>query len=87
MIIMPAYTHSEFHIEDARNHSSEAMATLHQLVERGAALHPDPKRVGFYEIRNEVHTFYIYVLPGSGTILLLAIWPNEDCRAGAVAQP
>lgn len=44
-----------------------------------ANMTPDPKRLGFYEVRAEMFTYYIHVMPSSGKVLLLAAWPTPEC--------
>jgi hypothetical protein len=44
------------------------------LLASGAPAHPDPHRVGFYEVQNHSQVFYIHVSPVNGKVLLLATW-------------
>ncbi|MBZ5503262.1 MAG: hypothetical protein LAN59_13680 [Acidobacteriia bacterium] len=74
---------TDIEIEDLRNHSAEIVATLRKLLAGGAAIHPDPKREGFYEVESGALTHYIHVSPVSGKILLLATWRRAEAPAGA----
>ncbi len=78
---MLACTEREVQIEDLRNHSSEMVMSLRNLVESGAGAIPDPKRPGFFEIEGESQVYYVHVSPVTGKILLLATWPTEAALA------
>lgn len=66
----------EVRIEDLRNHPAETVMRLQSLLVGGVTVSPDPKRTGFYEFESESDVYYIHVSPVSGTIFLLATWPN-----------
>jgi hypothetical protein len=66
----------EAQIEDLRNHSAETVMRLQSLLVGGVTVTPDPKRTGFYEFESDSIVYYIHVSPVSGTIFLLATWPN-----------
>jgi hypothetical protein len=68
----------EFEIEDLRHHSQELIGQLRDVLASGAAITPDPKRMGFYEVRHKEQTYYIYVSPGTGKVLLLAAWSPPE---------
>ena len=70
-------------IEDLRNHSTEMVMTLRNLLASGAGATPDPKRAGFYELESDSLVYYIHVTPSTGKILLLATWPTESALAEA----
>ncbi len=72
-------------IEDMRNHPAELIVSLRQLLADGAAITPDPKRHGFYEVESDSTVYYICDSRTSGKILLLATWPAESVLAGAPA--
>ena len=61
-------------IEDLRNHSSETVENLRELLASGVPAYPDPHRAGFYEVQNHAQVFYIHVSPVNGKVLLLATW-------------
>ena len=69
-------------IENIRNHPAETIVTLRSLLTGGAALVPDGKRRGFYEVESGSLVYYIHVSPVTGNILLLATWPSETVPAG-----
>ncbi len=71
----------ELEIEDLRNHPTETLMSLRDLLTTGAQAIPDPKRPGFYEVESGSRVYYIYVTPASGKVLLLATWPNESSLA------
>ncbi len=66
---------SEVRVEDLRNHSSEVVGTLKQLLAEGALMTADSKRPGFYEIENGNHIYYICIQANTGKVMLLATWP------------
>jgi hypothetical protein len=68
----------ELEIEDLQNHSQEMVAQLRDVLAGGAAVTPDPKRIGFYEAKDRKHIFYIYVSPNTGKVLLLAAWSHQE---------
>jgi len=71
----------ELQIEDLRNHPSETVLSLREVLESGAEVTPDPKRPGFYEVEDGARVYYICVTPPMGKILLLATWPSEHTLA------
>jgi hypothetical protein len=79
--------HNGVQIEDLRNHPAEMVMTLRNLLAGDANITPDPKRVGFYEVKSRALTYYIHVSPVTGKILLLAAWPNEDARPDEARCP
>ena len=64
-------------IETPRNHSSETLERLRQLLGSCVTARPDPKRPDFFEIEDESQVFYIYVVKASGKVTLLAVWDLE----------
>jgi hypothetical protein len=73
---MRLQTCGEFEIEDVLGHPANMLDELRGQLSHCAKMTPDPKRAGFYEVKSSDLTYYIYVLPGSGKVLLLAAWPN-----------
>lgn len=65
-------------VEDLRNHDSGTVMTLRYLLNCGAKITPDPKRVGFYEVEGESSVFYVYAPTRNGKVTLLATWPRES---------
>lgn len=72
----------EFEIEDLRNHPTETVHVLRDLLATGAEWLPDPKRAGFYELHHESTVYYIHVSPVTGKIILLATWPVQAGSRG-----
>lgn len=70
-----AQTCRDFEIEDVLGHPPEMAEELRAGLSGGARMIPDPKRTGFYEVQCPQLTYYVHVIPGSGKILLLAVWP------------
>jgi hypothetical protein len=66
----------EYAIEDLLDHPAGMVEDLRDQLSDCAQIVPDPKRTGFYEVRSALLTYYIHVLPGSGKVLLLAVWPT-----------
>jgi hypothetical protein len=77
----------QLEIEDLRNHSKETIARLRDVLASGAAVTPDPKRIGFYEVKLREHTYYIYISPSTGKVLLLAAWSAEESLLAATGIP
>jgi hypothetical protein len=75
----------ELQIEDLRNHPSETLLSLREILASGAQVTPDPKRPGFYEVEDDSRVYYICVTPPAGKILLLATWPSENTLAEMAA--
>jgi len=67
----------EVQIEDPRNHPTETVAALRDILSRGAKTIPDPKRRGLYEVQSDSLVYYIHVSPINGNVLLLATWPKQ----------
>jgi hypothetical protein len=65
----------EIRIEGLKDRSRDT-SSLRTLLESGARLLPDPKRNDFYEIEDQSTVYYIHISPVTGTILLLAVWPQ-----------
>jgi hypothetical protein len=78
----------ELEIEDLRSHSQEMLRELREALAFGATLVRDPKRVGFYELNHGERSYYIFVSPPSGKVLLMASWSlEESLRAEVEASP
>jgi len=67
---------SDVRIEDLRNHSTEVVSSLKEILAEGAYMTPDAKRPGFYEIESENHVYYVHIHETSGKVMLLATWPS-----------
>ncbi len=68
----------ELEIEDLRNHPQEVIGHLRDVLISGAIVTPDPKRMGFYEVKLREQLYYIYISPNSGKVLLIAAWAQEE---------
>lgn len=78
---------AQLEIEDPRNHSQEMVAQLRDVLAGGAAVTPDPKRIGFYDVKLREHTCYIYISPNTGKVLLIAAWSPEEALLAADGVP
>jgi hypothetical protein len=77
----------ELEIEDLRKHPQEMIEQLRDLLASGGAATPDPKRLGFYEVKRREQIYYIYVSPNTGKVLLIAAWSHEEVfLAGAAVS-
>ena len=86
-------------IEDLRNHSSDVVESLREVLADGACMIPDTKRPGFYEIESDTHVYYVHIQESTGKVMLLATWPSPrvldevhsspktQCVAPAAAHP
>jgi hypothetical protein len=64
-------------LEDLRNHSAEELAELRTLLSIGAAMRPDPRRPGFFEVSGIDRVYYIFKYPNGCKILLLGVWDRD----------
>lgn len=67
-------------IEDLRNHPTETILSLREVLESGAEVTPDPRRAGYFEVEDGARVYYINVARPSGKILLLATWPSQPAK-------
>ncbi|HKS81818.1 MAG TPA: hypothetical protein VJR23_09975 [Candidatus Acidoferrales bacterium] len=67
-------------IEDLRNHPTETILSLREVLESGAEVTPDPKRAGFFEVEDGARVYYINIARPTGKILLLATWPSLHAK-------
>jgi hypothetical protein len=77
----------ELEIEDLRNHSQEMIAQLRDVLAGGATVMPDPKRMGFFEVKRREQIYYIYVSPSTGKVLLIAAWSRLENLDAEIAVP
>jgi len=61
-------------IEDPRVYGADVVNDLRNLLTAGGLAQRDPHRENFYELGNSAHTFYIYISPTNGNVILLAKW-------------
>ena len=81
-------------IENLRGYPEPVVQALRQLLRQGVPAVPDPKRVGFYEVRADGHGFYFHLWHPEGSkrehLLLLAHWAALDrvprLRSGQAAD-
>ena len=68
-------------IENPRKYEPGAVEHLRYLLEVGSPAQRDPHRKNFYEIEGGSDTYYIYMSPVSGNVVLLAKWLHQtpDC--------
>jgi len=64
-------------VEDPREYGAAAVVELRQLLEDGMSAQKDPRRKNFYELEGQNETFYVYVSPMSGSVVLLAKWNRQ----------
>jgi hypothetical protein len=74
-------------IEDPRNHSDQTRDRLGRLLAGGAALRPDARHAGLFEIEDRDQVFYVFVSRPTGKVTLLAVWDKaaEPCPVQRVA--
>ena len=65
-------------VQALRDHSAEAIEELRQLLASDAPAHPDPQRADFFEIEGKSLVYFVYILPGSRNVVLLATWSREE---------
>jgi hypothetical protein len=64
-------------IENPREYTAHAVGELRDLLAVGGQAECDPHRENFYQVENSNNTFYIYVSPITGNIILLAKWSRQ----------
>ena len=65
-------------IENPRNYSPQEVEQLQELLAAGKLARRDPRRQNFYEVEGQEETYYIFVSPASGEIVLLAKWKAQS---------
>ncbi len=68
-------------IENPRKYAPGAVENLRDLLAAGKPSQRDPRRESFYEVEGDDETYYIYISPVSGNVVLVAKWLRqpEDC--------
>jgi len=66
------------YIENPRGYDTRAVANLRDLLKIGSPVESDPRRENFYEVDGESETYYIYVSPVSGNVVLVAKWIRQS---------
>jgi hypothetical protein len=68
-------------IENPRKYEPSAVECLRHLLQLGSPSQRDPKRADFFEIEGNNETYYIFISPVSGNVVLLAKWlrQSQDC--------
>jgi hypothetical protein len=72
-------------VENPRKYEAGAVEQLRRLLEDGSPAQGDPRRRNFYEIESQNETYYIYVSPIGGGVVLLAKWirQSQECCVAA----
>lgn len=72
-------------IENPREYAPGVVEQLRHLLAAGKPSQRDPRRESFYEVEGNDETYYIYISPFSGNVVLVAKWlrQSEDCRLGS----
>jgi hypothetical protein len=65
-------------VQDLRDHPAGVVEELRQLLASDAPAHPDPQRPDFFEIEGKSLIYFVYILPGSRNVVLLATWSREE---------
>jgi hypothetical protein len=68
----------DMQIEDLREHPTELIVQLRELLASGTQAIPDPKHPELYEIKSDAQVFYVHISPVTGKVLLVATWPAES---------
>jgi hypothetical protein len=74
---MTIYGRETGRIGDGRGHAPEDFRRFQALLCDGAAISSDPKRPDFFELQHKDESFYFYLSPITGDVLLLAVWGPE----------
>ena len=70
-------------VDNLRNYPAEIIKELEQLLLSGGSALPDPKRKDFYELETDERTFFVYVSPTTGRVMLLATWLRPEACLNA----
>jgi hypothetical protein len=65
-------------VDNLRNYPAEIIKELEELLLSGGLAFPDPKRKGFYDLKNEERTFFINISSVTGRAMLLATWLGTE---------
>jgi hypothetical protein len=63
-------------IDNLRRYPAETVEKLRTLLTTGVPAIPDPRRQGFYDLRDGHQVYFIHLSP-TGRVLFLATWPEE----------
>jgi len=73
-------------IENPRDYCPCEVEQLQKLLAEGSPARRDPRRQHFYEVEGQDETYYIFVSPVSGEVVLVAKWKAQSseccCSAG-----
>ena len=64
-------------IENARLYPAAIVDQIQTALSNGAELHADESRKNFYDLDFKGRTYFIYVSPVSGSVTLIATWPQK----------
>ena len=70
-------------VDNLRKYPAEIIKGLEELLLSGGSALPDPKRKGFYDLKNHERTFFIQISSVTGRVVLLATWL---CTKRAIAE-
>lgn len=65
-------------VQNPRAYEAGAIQRLQYLLEVGCRAEHDPGRKNFYTIEDTADTYYIYISPVSGNVVLLAKWLHQS---------
>ena len=68
-------------IDNPREYSTQTVEDLHVVLRLGGQARRDSQRENFYELEGPNASFYIYVSPITGNIVLLARWLRQSQEA------
>jgi hypothetical protein len=80
----------EITIENPRKYEPVAIHQLRRMLEAGIPAQRDVQREDFYLLKSNYESFYIYLSPVRGNVVLIAKWPRQPwahpvCPASLVA--
>ena len=72
-------------IENPREYTTPDVEDLRDLLAAGGEAQTDPRRENFYQLEGTKCTYYVFVSPISGNVMLLAKWARQlrTCYADA----
>jgi hypothetical protein len=70
-------------IENPRDYGFHDVEDLRYLLTQGREAHRDPHRESFYQVEGNRCSYFIYISPITGNVVLLARWldQRQNCYA------
>lgn len=77
------FSRENIRIENARLYPAEVVNRLYAALLNGVELHADESRINFYDLNSEGRTYFIYISPLNGRVILIATWAQKRASTNA----